>query len=96
MKGMTVGVCVVELYIRQSHSLKEKRKLLQSIRARMKNKFNVSIAEIGEQDRWQKAVLGMAAISSDRRFVNEVLDKAVDLISAYPQAEIVDRHLEFI
>ena len=96
MKGMAVGICVIELYIRQSHSLKEKRKLLNSIKARMKNKFNISIAEVGEQNRWQSAILGIAAVSNDRSFVNEVLDKAVGFISSYPEAEITDHHLEFI
>jgi len=93
---ITVGVCVIELIIRQSHSLKTKRKLLQSIKARMRRQFNVSIAEVGAQDLWQKAVLGISAISNDKRFLNEVLDKALSLISAYPEAEIIHHRLEFI
>jgi len=94
---MTVGVCVIELYMPQNHSLKEKRGILRSIKAKIKNKFNVAVAEVGEQDRWQTAVLGLSTLSDDKRFVNEVLDKCVSLIrSGYPQAEIVHHDLELI
>jgi len=62
----------------------------------MKRRFNVSIAEVGAQDLWQKAVLGMTGIANDKRFVNEVLDKALCLIASYPEAEILSHRLEFI
>lgn len=96
MKGMTVGVCVIELYLPYRHSLKDKRRILQSIKAKIKNKFNVAIAEIGEQDVWQKAIIGVTSLSNDSRKVNEVLDKVVALISATPEAEIVHYELELI
>lgn len=96
MKGMTVGVCVIELYLPRRHSLKDKRRILQSLKSRIKNRFNVAVAEVGEQNLWQKAVIGVTTLSNDRRRVNEVLDKVVGLVAGTPEAEIVHRELELI
>ena len=52
---MIVGLCTVELFIPDGHSLKDKRRVLQSVKTRVRDKFNVSVAEVGEQDLWQKA-----------------------------------------
>jgi len=96
VKDLTVGLCVLELYIPHSHSLKEKRQVLRSIKAKIKNQFNVVVAEVGEHDRWQSATLGMTTLSNDKCFVNEVLDKAAGLIDNFPEVQIVHQHLEFI
>ncbi len=94
---MTVGITVLELYFPRCHSLKEKRQVLRSIKAKLKNKFNVAVAEVGEQDRWQSAVLGISTLANEHGFVNEVLDRCVGLIrSGFPQAEIVHHHMELI
>ena len=55
---MIVGVCTIELRLREARSLKEKRQVLKSIITRVKNNFNVAIAEVDYQDKWQRAVLG--------------------------------------
>lgn len=93
---MIVGICVIELYIPHIHSLKEKRKVLLGIKNRIKNRFNIAIAEIGEQDKWQKAVFGVATIANDQRFVNQVLDKVIRFISSYPEIEVVHHRIEFV
>lgn len=93
---MIVGICVIELYIPQNGSLKGKRQVLQSMKIKIKNKFNVAIAEVGEQDLWQKAVLGVTTVANDIRFVNEVMDKVVDFIASNPQVEVVHHQLEFV
>lgn len=93
---MTVGICVVELYIPLSGSLKGKRQVLQSIKVKIKNKFNVAVAEVGEQDLWQKAILGITTVANDKSFVNEVLDKVVGFISGNPEVEVVRHQLEFV
>lgn len=93
---MVVGICVIELYIPQNGSLKGKRQVLQSIKTKIKNRFNVAIAEVGEQDLWQKAVLGVTTVGNDRSFVNEVIDKVVGFISSFPQVQIVHHQLELI
>lgn len=95
MKGFTVGLCTLEIYIPQSHSLKEKRQVLRSIKNKVKHKFDVVIAEVGAQDRWQHAVLGVTTLSNDQCRVNSVLDKVFSQIAASPEAEIIDHSLEF-
>lgn len=95
MKGFTLGLCTLELYIPQSHSLKDKRQVLRSIKNKVKNNFNVVIAEVGAQDRWQHAVLAVTTLSNDQTMVNSVLDKVFSQIASYPEAEVIDHSLEF-
>ena len=64
--SMIVGVCTIELRLHDAHSLKSKRQVLKSITSRVKNKFNVAIAEVDDQDVWQRAVLGVAVVSTGR------------------------------
>ena len=92
---MTVGLCTVELFLHDSHSLKDKRRVLQSVKTRVRDKFNVSIAEVEEQDLWQKAVLGLSCVANESSHVNQVLDQAVNLIRAVPAIQLVHSHLEF-
>jgi uncharacterized protein YlxP (DUF503 family) len=61
-------------------SLKGKRQVVKSVTARLKNKFNVSVAEVEDNDLWQLATIGICFVSNDRRFTNEVLSKAVELV----------------
>jgi len=87
---------VIELYLPHRHSFKDKRRILKSIKTRIKNKFNVSVAEIGEQNPWQKAVIGVTTLSNDSRFVNEVLDGVVGLVAGTPEAVIVHHEVQLI
>jgi uncharacterized protein YlxP (DUF503 family) len=93
---MTVGLCTVELFIPDGHSLKDKRRVLQSVKTRVRDKFNVSVAEVGEQDLWQKAVLGLACVANESAHVNQVLDQAVNLIRAVPTIQLVRSHIELL
>ena len=93
---MTVGICRLVLYLPESGSLKNKRSLLKSVTVRIRNKFNVSISEVGDNDLWQKAVLGVAIVSNDSRYANRVLSKVVDLVQADLRVELVDYSLEMI
>ncbi|HET8579713.1 MAG TPA: DUF503 domain-containing protein, partial [Nitrospiraceae bacterium] len=65
---MVVGLCTLELYIPDGHSLKAKRQVLLSLKDRLRDKFNVSIAEVGDQDLWQKAVLGIACVANESAY----------------------------
>ncbi len=78
---MNVGICKIRLRLPENQSLKGKRRVLKSITARLKNKFNVSVAEVDDQDLWQLATLGICCVSNDQRFTNEVLSKVVDFIT---------------
>ena len=76
---MIVGAAVVELHVHGSQSLKEKRGVVRSVVQRVRNRFNVSVAEIGGQDTWQRAVLGIATTGNDRTQVRDLLRRALEV-----------------
>jgi uncharacterized protein len=77
---MIIGSLLLELHLPTVHSLKEKRSIVKSVLQRLRNEFNVSTAEVGEQDRWQIAQLGVVCVSSDRRYADEQLHAVVEWI----------------
>lgn len=77
---MHIGACVVRLRLPENGSLKGKRQVLRSITDRVKNKFNVAIAEIDDQDTWQMLSLGITCVSNSSSHANEMLSKVVDFI----------------
>ena len=93
---MVVGTLKLSLYINNNHSLKEKRKIVKSIVARVRNKFNVSVAEVGSNDKWQMIELGISAVGNDRRFVNSSLDTILSFLESLYLGEIVDSSIEIL
>jgi len=93
---MVIGLCRITLALHDNHSLKGKRQVLKSIIGKVKNSFNVSIAEVGENDIWQRAVLGVAAVGNDRHFINSKMDKVTNLIEGLNTAEVISRDLEIM
>lgn len=94
---MNVGVCKVKLRLPDNLSLKGKRQVVKSITARLKNKFNVSVAEIEDNDLWQLATIGICFVSNDKRFTNEVLSKAVELVvHSQGDYEMLDYEIEIL
>jgi uncharacterized protein YlxP (DUF503 family) len=91
---MVVGILRLTLLIPGSRSLKDKRRAVHKIVDRARGHFNVSAAEVGDNELWQKAQLGFAVVSNDRMFVNEVLEKVVRDVERMAVAEIVERELE--
>ena len=77
---MIVGSLRVRLLVRGSRSLKDKRQVVRSIKDRLRNQFNVSVAEVDDQDMWQRATLAVAYVSGSSRHANEVISKALDFI----------------
>ncbi len=71
--GMVIGVCQITLHLPDSHSLKDKRQIIKSVMARVRNHFEVAIAEVEEQERWQIAVLGVCCVSNSGQHADEVL-----------------------
>jgi uncharacterized protein YlxP (DUF503 family) len=78
---MHVGVCRIELRLPENLSLKGKRRVVKSITTRVKSKFDVSVAEVDDQNLWQLATVGICCVSNNKRYVNEVLSKIVDFIN---------------
>ncbi len=93
---MTVGLCTIELFIPESGSLKGKRQVIKSIKDRIRQKFNVSVAEIEDHDLWQKAVFGIACVGNDKKYINSVLDKIIDLIEKEHSVELLKYNIEFV
>ena len=94
---MNVGVCKINLRLPENSSLKGKRQVLKSITARVRNKFNVSVAEVDTHDRWQLATIGICCVSNDNRYTNEVLSKVVDfVINGHFEVEILDYEIEIL
>ncbi len=93
---MVVGVCCLRLALHEVFSLKEKRSILKKILERVRNKFPVSIAEVGDNDVWQSAKVGFSIVGNDRAFVNSLMDKVIDYIESLYLAEIVDQQMEIM
>lgn len=94
---MIVGICKVNLRLPENLSLKGKRQVLRSITSRLKNKFNISVAEVDNNDRWQLATLGICIISNDGRHANEVLSKVADFVTnGRFEVEILDYEIEIL
>jgi uncharacterized protein YlxP (DUF503 family) len=93
---MIIGLCTLELYLPNGHSLKAKRQIILSLKDRLRDKFNVSVAEVGEQELWQKAVLGVACVANERSYVNKVLDQVVNLVRSTPTIELVQCQIEML
>jgi uncharacterized protein YlxP (DUF503 family) len=92
---MHVGVCRVTLRLPENGSLKGKRQVLRSLTQRLRNKFNVSVAEVGGQDTWQIATIGLTCVSNDARHAREQLDRAVAFIATTRlDAELLESEIE--
>jgi len=91
---MVVGVLRLTLIIPGARSLKEKRHAVRKIVDRVRARYNVGIAEVADNDVWQRAVLGVAAVANDRSFVNEVLDKVVRDVEMLGVADLISREME--
>ncbi len=91
-----LGTLKLSLYINDSHSLKEKRKVVKSIVAKVQKRFNVSIAEVGSNDKWQMIELGISAVGNDRRFVNSILDNILSYLDSLYLGEIIDSDIEIL
>ncbi len=77
---MVIGACRVTLHLPGSHSLKDKRQVVRSLLARLRNHFDLAVAEVDDQDRWQIATLGLVCVSSSAVVADEVLTQAQEYI----------------
>ena len=92
---MHVSVCQIELRLPENHSLKGKRQVIKSIITRLQNKFNVSVAEVENQNLWQLATLGIACVSNHRRHADETLTNVVKfVVQNYPDVELLSSEIE--
>ena len=94
---MHIGVARVALHLAENSSLKGKRMVVKSVAQRVRNRFNVAVAEVDTQDAWRVATLGIVCVSDDRRHSNEMLSKVIDFIeSERLDAEVGEVEVELI
>ncbi|RKX18985.1 MAG: DUF503 domain-containing protein [Candidatus Zixiibacteriota bacterium] len=92
---MAIGLVRFRLHFPGAGSLKSKRKILLSLKDRIRNRFNVSVAELEDNDLWQKCTLGVAIIANDRNFANSVLSKIIDLVNSRPEMVVTNIDMEW-
>lgn len=91
---MLVGTCRIELFIPNSGSLKGKRQVVKALKDRIRNRFNVSVAEVDHLDLWQRALVGVALVSNDWQFIETTLAQVLNLIRLDPRVDILDYEIE--
>ena len=91
---MIVGTLRVRLLLREARTLKDKRQVVKSIKDRLRNHFNVSVAEVDELDNRQIAVLGVAMVSNESHHVKSALGQLVEALRSHPVAEFIDHEME--
>jgi uncharacterized protein YlxP (DUF503 family) len=93
---MVIGICQLDLRIPENHSLKGKRHVIRKLVDRVRSRFNIAISEVGDNDLWQRAQIGICMVSNDRRYMNSSLDKVIDFIEKMHLVEIVHSEMEIL
>jgi uncharacterized protein YlxP (DUF503 family) len=91
----SIGVLTLELRLEDAHSLKEKRHVVQSLKDRLRHKFNVAVAEIAHQDIWQRATVAAVTVSGDRVFAEKVLQSVEDEAAAILGGTLVETGVDW-
>ena len=88
---VVVGTCELSFHLADNHSLKGKRQVSRSLVQRVRNRFNVSVAEVSDQDRWQTLSIGVSCVTDDARHANEILSKVVDYLEDHNGGAVLER-----
>ena len=91
-----IGVLNIRLVIRSANTLKDKRRVIKSLKDRVRNHFNVSISETGVLDHCQYSSLGIAMVGNDKQYVNSTLSNLINMFRGAPSVQIVNYRLEFV
>ncbi|MBC8184974.1 DUF503 domain-containing protein [candidate division KSB1 bacterium] len=93
---MFVALGQIELFIPESGSLKAKRFVLKSIKTKIRNKFNVAIAEIDHLDKWQRSSFGFSTVSNDKKLAESIINKVINFIENDYRVEVIDFSVEIL
>jgi len=93
---MVVGSLRVRLLVRESYTLKDKRQVVRSMKDRLRNSFNIAIAEVDAEDDRQMVVLGVATVANEHEAVRSLLDGVARALKAHPVAEFIDQQVEIL
>ena len=92
---MPIGLLTLEIHLTDSHSLKDKRQVLRSLKDRLRARFNVAVAELDHHDLWQRALLGVVSVSPDQRHLQQSLQAAADESEKLLGRDLVSQEIEF-
>ncbi|MDR4503887.1 MAG: DUF503 domain-containing protein [Candidatus Scalindua sp.] len=93
---MIIGTLNIDVIIVSSRSLKDKRRVIKSLKDRIRNKFNVSISETGSQDNLKYSTISVAMVGTDRQYVNSTLSSLINFFRFFPQVQLVNYELELM
>jgi uncharacterized protein YlxP (DUF503 family) len=93
---MTIGILKLALFIYNSNSLKEKRMILHSLKAKLRNNFNVAVTQIDDEDKWQKATLAIVGVETDRKNMNSILSNIINFIQQFNGVDLINHEMELI
>lgn len=93
---MVVGLGIITLRLHDCRSLKGKRKVIKSIIKQIQNRFNISVAEVGANDVYQRAEIGFALVGNDRMAINSKADKVLNMVDDLGLAEMIDSEMEIL
>ena len=85
----------IHLRLHVARSLKDKRLVVKSVKQRLRNRFNVAVAEVGALDRWRDAELGVVSVGSDRGVVDSELESITRFLDSDARFEMIERHVEY-
>lgn len=93
---MVVGILQLDFHIPLNNSLKGKRRALKSIKERLRNKFNISVAEVDNHDLWQRATLGISSVSTDKNYIHKLFSKVIDTAKKDSLCQLIDFRMEIL
>ncbi len=93
---MCIAILKLELHIPASNSLKHKRMILNSFKARVRRSFNVSVAEIDHQDKWQKTVIAICQVSSGKSYLHKTMDKVLKFADSFNGVDLLNNDMEIL
>ena len=93
---MIVGIVRIELFIPESGSLKTKRFAIKSIKDRLRNRFNVSVDEVDHTDKWQRASLGVVAVSNEAGHLEKIIGNVMKLVYGDMRVEVLDSSISYV
>lgn len=93
---MKVGICILDLYIYDVNSLKEKRSVIKSIINKSRNKFNISIAEVSDNDKWNRSIIGFSTVSNDSKIIDNLFESVIKFILSNYNIEILSTDKEIL
>ena len=93
---MVIAVVRIILFIGDSNSLKAKRMVLQSLKKRLRNRFNIAVSEIGDNDKWQKATLGIVGVGNNRKHLDRDCSLILNFVRSFNGLQLVDYEMELL